>query len=134
MLDKWIYFLKEASNLEVRPDILKDKDFDKAFERAQASNLTQEEKELYDVAMMRVLDQKGLIEQALDDGRAEGRVEGRAEGRAEGRVEGQAEGRAEGLVKGRAEAAMAMLKKGLAIEIIQQCTGFSKKEIESLEK
>ena len=110
MLDKWIYFLKEAPNLEIRPDILRDKDFDKAFERAKASNLTREEKELYDVAVMKALDQKGLIEQALDEGRAEGEKQ-KAN-----------------------KTALAMLKDGLSLEVIQKYIGLSKKEIGSLKK
>ena len=35
MLDKWLYFLKEAEGLDVRPKALKERPFVDAFEKAQ---------------------------------------------------------------------------------------------------
>ena len=43
------------------------------------------------------------LNQAWEEGRAEGRAKGIAEGRAEGRAEGIAKGRAEGITIGRTE-------------------------------
>ena len=56
----------------------------------------------------------------------------RAEGREEGFAEGRAEGRAEGLAEGRRLMAEAMLKNGVAIEIVSRCSGISESELQSL--
>ena len=120
MLDKWIYFLKETSNLQVQPSTLREEVFSHAFEKAKTSNLTPEEKEIYDAAKIAATDKKGMIEQALEDGWTEGRKEGRKEGREEG------------LTEGRKQVALNMIADGLHIEIVSKHTGFSLKEIEKL--
>ena len=49
------------------------------------------------------------------------------------RKEALAEGEAAGLEKGRAEIARAMKAKGIAIEVIAECTGLTTEEILRLE-
>lgn len=70
------------------------------------------------------------------EGREQGLAEGREQGLAEGRAEGHAEGMEEGLEKGRMETnienARNLKKLGVAIDIISQATGLSKKDIETL--
>lgn len=70
------------------------------------------------------------------EGRMEGREQGLAEGREQGLAEGRAEGMEEGLEKGRMETnienARNLKKLGVAIDIISQATGLSKKDIETL--
>ncbi len=62
----------------------------------------------------------------------EGLREGFDLGKADGLAEGKADGLAEGKTEGKAEVAKAMLNKGLTIDVIMECTGLSKKEIETL--
>jgi len=124
MLDKWCWFLREAPNLDVRPRVLGEKVFDQVFEKSKSANLTLEERELYDVAWQKILDETGKIEQ----GREEGRKEGRREGRKEGRKEGKKEGRED---KAR-EMALSMLEDDLEMKVIERHTGLSKQEIRQL--
>ena len=51
-----------------------------------------------------------LLEEGIAKGMAEGEAKGKAEGMAKGKAEGIAKGKAEGII----EAALKMLKKGLA--------------------
>ena len=53
VLDKWIYFLKKAGDLENIPESLNEKPFLQAFEKAQIINMDEDE---YDYKT-----QKGLI-------------------------------------------------------------------------
>ena len=61
------------------------------------------------------------------------REEGYEKGLAAGRAEGRAEGEAAGLEKGRAEIARAMKAKGIAMEVIAECTGLTAEDILRLE-
>ena len=116
MLDKWIYFLKEAPNLEVRPSILEEEVFVQAFEKAKTSNLTPEEKEIYDAAKIAATDKKGMIEQALEDGLQKGLQKGRQKGREEERE----------------QVALRMIENGFNVEDICKLTDLSLKEVENM--
>ena len=91
-------------------------------------------------AYYRHLDNVVILRSNIQTERMEGRMEGREQGLAEGREQGLAEGRAEGmeegLEKGRMETnienARNLKKLGVAIDIISQATGLSKKDIETL--
>ena len=91
-------------------------------------------------AYYRHLDNVVILRSNIQTERMEGRMEGREQGLAEGREQGLAEGRAEGmeegLEKGRMETnienARNLKKLGVAIDIISQATGLSKKDIEIL--
>ena len=56
----------------------------------------------------------------------------REDGFAEGKAEGLAEGLAEGTAEAKADTARAMLKEGLAIELIAKCTGLTTEQITEL--
>lgn len=74
--------------------------------------------------------------QGLAEGHAEGHdeglVEGRLEGLREGHDEGLAEGRSEGLLEGKLEAAKAMKARGFDLDVIADCTGLCKEQLEAL--
>lgn len=55
-----------------------------------------------------------------------------AEGRAEGKAEGKAEGRAEGMIEGKVDMALKMMESGVALDIIQKCSGLSDSGMEKL--
>ncbi|MDR3079192.1 MAG: hypothetical protein LBU15_04115, partial [Rickettsiales bacterium] len=46
-----------------------------------------------------------------------------------GREEGRVEGMERGMEKGKLETALAMLKKGLGLDLVAECTGLSESEI-----
>ena len=65
LVDKWIYFIKNAENLDVIPADLKDKGLKHAYEDADRHNWTKEELEAYQYAEMRRQDEKGKTEVAV---------------------------------------------------------------------
>ena len=112
MLDKWLYFLKRAPKLAMRPEILREQVFADAFKRAQVANLSKEEKEAYDAALQEERDRLGMV----------------ALSRAEGKAEGEAKGRAEE----KEETAFRMLQEGLDHTLICKLTGLSHKDISNI--
>ena len=64
LADKWIYFIKNAENLEVIPDNIEDEGLRTAYEDASKFNWTKAELAAYDYAFMRQQDEKGKWELA----------------------------------------------------------------------
>ena len=83
-LDKWIWFIKYASELENIPDNFKEKVFVHAFEKAAMVNMSSEELEYYDKASMAIADQQGALELAREEAKEEGMKEGIKEGKRKG--------------------------------------------------
>jgi predicted transposase/invertase (TIGR01784 family) len=61
IMDKWIYFIKEAENLEVVPDNIDDEGLKEAYEDANKNSWTQAELDAYNYAAMREQDDRGRI-------------------------------------------------------------------------
>lgn len=68
LVDKWIYFIKNAENLNVIPADLKDEGLKHAYEDADRHNWTKEELEAYHYAEMRRQDEKGKTDVAVRKG------------------------------------------------------------------
>ena len=83
---------------------------------------------LYENDMITELDLALRYDYALDKGRAEGLAEGEAIGEARGKVEGLAEGKAEE----KFAIAKRMLKAGLPMDVIAECSGLSEDEVRTL--
>ncbi|OWY23928.1 hypothetical protein C7N43_04640 [Sphingobacteriales bacterium UPWRP_1] len=62
--DKWIFFIKEAENLEVVPENVDDEGLKAAYQDANKHSWTKEELEAYDYAAMREQDERGIVELA----------------------------------------------------------------------
>lgn len=60
--DKWIFFIKEAENLEVVPENVDDEGLKEAYQDANKHSWTKEELEAYDYAAMREQDERGRLE------------------------------------------------------------------------
>ena len=157
-LDKWLYLLKNMSNLLKRPERLRDRIFTKLFDVAELAQLDDEDRINYIKSMNTERDTYNQIEYARESGREEGREEGhkvgkeeglkegreegRKEGKEEGLKEGHKEGKEEGIKEGREEGAKQnscdiakrMLEKGIDIEIISELTGLTEKEISKLNR
>jgi predicted transposase/invertase (TIGR01784 family) len=77
--DKWIYFIKEAENLEVVPDNLDDDGLKEAYADANQNTWTQFELDAYNYAAMREQDDRGRIalaeQKALQKGEEKGKEE-----------------------------------------------------------
>lgn len=135
-LEEWIYYLN-TGNI---PSDATAPGLEEARERLKLDCMTKDELSAYYRHLDNVVILRSNIQTERMEGRMEGREQGLAEGReqglAEGRAEGHAEGMEEGLEKGRMETnienARNLKKLGVAIDIISQATGLSKKDIETL--
>jgi len=75
LVDKWIYFIKHAQNLEFVPSNIDDEGLKHAYEDADKHNWTKEELDAYQDAEIRKQDEKGrvnlavkeAVEKAIDD-------------------------------------------------------------------
>ncbi len=82
--DKWLYFLRNAPDLELIPETMEAvPEIRAAFQIANEANLSAEELDLQERKLIFILDQRGAIikaeKQGLEKGRAEGLEKGRAE-------------------------------------------------------
>ena len=67
IIDQWVFFIKNAENLEVIPENVKDEGLKSAYEDADKHNWTKAELEAYDYALMREQDDKGRITKVQKD-------------------------------------------------------------------
>jgi predicted transposase/invertase (TIGR01784 family) len=107
-LDKWIYVLKHMSQMNKVPVYLRKPIFEKLFNIAEYTNLTKEEKTMYDSSLKYKWDNKNVLDYALKEGIAKGKIE-------------EAK-----------EIAREMKKDGLPFEQISKFTKLSIEEIEKL--
>ncbi len=73
--DKWIYFIKEAENLEIIPDNVDDEGLKAAYHSANKHSWTKEELDAYDYSAMREQDERGKIELAEKKGEIKKEIE-----------------------------------------------------------
>ena len=66
-LDKWLYVLKNMSSMNKIPVYLRKPIFEKLFNIAEYSNLTKEEKTMYDTSLKRKWDNKAVLDYAVDE-------------------------------------------------------------------
>jgi len=102
--DKWLYFLKHLVNLENIPQILNEPIFQKAFQVAELANLSREQLTVYEQNLLDYWTTKGVIETARIEGKLEGKL----------------------------EVAQRLRARGFSLEEIEQMTGITQEQIESL--
>ncbi len=66
-LDKWLYVLKNMSSMNKIPVYLRKPIFEKLFNIAEYSNLTKEEKTMYDTSLKRKWDNKAVLDYAVNE-------------------------------------------------------------------
>ena len=133
-LDKWLYLLKNMSNLLERPERLRDRIFTKLFDVAELAQLDDKDRTNYIKSMNTERDTYNQIEYARETGREEGLKEGHKKGHKEGKEEGIKEGREEGAKQKSFDIAKRMLEKGIETETISELTGLTEKEISELDR
>ena len=74
MTEKWVYFIKNAENLEVIPDNIHDEGLISAYEEANVQTWTQEELDAYEYAFMREEDDRARLDKAKEDGKEEHKI------------------------------------------------------------
>ncbi len=111
-IDQWTYFIKNAENLTLMPENVKDEGLKEAYTEANQQNWTKEELEDYQRASIKERDEIGRIEFAEKKGKTEGKIEGKIEEKLEVIKQGR--------------------KLGLSNADLSKLTGLTEKEIENL--
>jgi len=119
-LDRWFYLLKNMSHMDKVPAVLNKRIFQKIFKIAEVSNLTKEEKAMYDSNLKAKWDYENSIAYAKELAAEEGLKEGLKEGMEKGRHD-------EAL-----NIAREMKKEGIPVTQIIKFTKLSIEEIEKL--
>lgn len=136
MYDKWMYVLKNLSNLMQRPAALQERVFTRLFEQAEISKFNKQELKLYEDSVNAYRDIVNAIRTAekkkFAEGRAEGMAEGMGKGMAEGMEKGMVKGKAEGEKEAKEKIAANLLSLGVSVETIVQASGLPEEEIENL--
>ncbi len=69
IIDQWVYFIKNAENLAIIPENIKDKGLKFAYQDADKHNWTKAELEAYDYVLMREQDERGRLTLAVRKGK-----------------------------------------------------------------
>ena len=120
LLDKWLFCLKNMSNLLERPAELQGRVFEKLFKTAEIAKFKPLELKAYEQSVYAYRDIKNGMDTA--------KKEGIKQGHKEGLEEGLQKGRKEGVIN----TAKNMKSMGIADEVIMQATGLTKEEIDRL--
>ena len=72
IVDQWVYFIKNAEDLQVIPNSVKDEGLKNAYEDADKHNWTKDELDAYDYVLMREQDYRGRMSLATRKGIAQG--------------------------------------------------------------
>ncbi len=115
-LDKWLYVLKNMSRMDKIPVYLRKPIFEKLFNIAEYTNLTREEKNMYDSSLKYKWDNKNVLDYAIKEAKEEGIELGIEQGEH----------------KKALAVALEFKKMGLKNEDISKGTGLSIEEIEKL--
>ena len=133
MIEKWAYYFKhadETSEKDIHQIFEHDVFIQKAYEELNRFSWNEDELRAYDHEIKRMRDNRAVLEEQLDQVKAEGLAEGLAQGFAQGLAEGKEKGR----VQGKMDIARNLLALGLSQEQIIQATGLSLEQLEQLER
>jgi predicted transposase/invertase (TIGR01784 family) len=75
VIDQWVYFIKNAENLDVIPENLNDEGLKFAYEDADKHNWTKAELEAYDYVLMREQDDRGRLSFAIKKEKEQNKIE-----------------------------------------------------------
>ncbi|MBF0609442.1 MAG: PD-(D/E)XK nuclease family transposase, partial [Magnetococcales bacterium] len=76
IIEKWIYFIKNAYSLEMVPVSADFVEIKEAYEIANEGTWSKKEFEVYEYWQMRLQDERGALENSFDEGKLEGLLEG----------------------------------------------------------
>ena len=118
LLDKWIYFLKNADSLRTIPENFKQyQPLHEAFSLLEQGNWSKKELDEYDAYIDSIRSAESILDTARNEGLLKGKIEGKIEGE-----------------KTKALAIAKNLLDVLDTQTIALKTGLSEKEIEALKK
>jgi flagellar biosynthesis/type III secretory pathway protein FliH len=135
----WLRFLTEINENteEIPEELLKNEHIREAVGYMERSAYSKEQLQAYDKWKINILTERGMIDDAREEGLEQGREQGREEGREEGLEQGRKEGRKEGREEGREEGETIVFEKvvvnshrsGYSIEAISTTTGLTSGQI-----
>ncbi|MEM7132172.1 MAG: Rpn family recombination-promoting nuclease/putative transposase [Chloroflexota bacterium] len=105
ILDKWVYFIRYADDLDVVPTHVEEPALQTAYELANQFSWKKEDLDQYEYRGIKIQDERGALTLAKEEGREEGRI----------------------------EIAKNMLSLGLSIKQITESTGLSAEEIQRIQ-
>jgi predicted transposase/invertase (TIGR01784 family) len=117
-LDKWIFFIKHAADLDVVPSHADSAALREAYEIANQFGWSRQDLEIYDYWSIKEQDERGAVELAMELGLRQGIQQGMQEGEARGEQ------------RKALETARRMRGKGFSVEQICELTGLSATDIE----
>ena len=133
--DKWLYFIKNAGNLDYIPKNL-DQELEKAFNIANEANLSEEELELQHKKKDFIYIQKSSIEFATKTGMEQGLEKGLQQGLEQGLQQGLEQGLQQGLEQGEWNNTLKIIENahrmGLPMQAIIELTGLDEEKISAL--
>jgi predicted transposase/invertase (TIGR01784 family) len=112
IIDKWVYFIKEAQNLEIIPDNIDDEGLKEAYLSASKHTWKRVDLDAYDYAAMREGDEIGRVEKAVND--AVGKAVKIAMNEEQTKI------------------AIKLVAMGLSIQEVAEVTGLSSEQIEKI--
>ncbi|NEO47142.1 MAG: Rpn family recombination-promoting nuclease/putative transposase [Moorea sp. SIO4A3] len=90
--DKWLFVLKNLSELQNRPQPFQESVFNQLFEVAEIANFSRTEQDNYQNSLKYYRDMNNIVETSRQEGLLQGREEGLQEGLQEGLKQGREEG------------------------------------------
>ena len=109
LVEKWIYFIKNAGNLKMIPHSAEGiPELKEAYTQATMNTWSQEELDIYEYWQIRDAADRYGLEEKYDKGKAEGKAEGKI------------------------EIALKMRQKGMDVAEIMEMTGLSREEVERI--
>jgi len=132
--DLWLRFLTEIDETTETVDAAMNDnpDINEALNIVKRSAYTDDELHRYNDYLLEIMTQHNAMINERKEGRAEGLAEGEKLGIEKGEKLGIEKGRAEGLAESRRETAIAMLKKGMSVELTAEISKLSVEEVEKL--
>ena len=136
--DKWLYVLRNLTEIEEIPEPLQEQVFEQLFETAEIARFNREQMRSYEDSLKYYRDLKNSMDTARDEGIEIGREEGIEIGREEGieigREEGIEIGREEGIDVGIKAVALALLQEGISEAVILKTTGLTAEQLAQLRR
>jgi predicted transposase/invertase (TIGR01784 family) len=129
LTEKWVYFIKNAENLDVIPDNVDDEGLRSAYQEANKQTWTREELDAYDYVYMREEDARARFDAAMKKAEKIGQQKGVEIGLKKGDKMGLKKGEKIGEKKGEQKTQVAVaknaIKKGFDDPTIAELTGLS---------
>ncbi len=118
-LDYWLFVLKNLTKLEEKPHFLTDAVFEKVFDLAEFTNLSEKEQMMYESDLKRMWDNRNALDYAENQGIKRGLEVGLKQGLNQGIEQGLNQGIEQGLNQG-IEQGLELGRNELSKEIVQK--------------